>query len=164
MRRPIIGIMGAGDGAGERDLRYAKELGRLVAAEGWIVLTGGRPDGVMDAASRGAHDAGGLVLGILPSECGGVSEHVDVAVFTGMGHARNVINVLTSTVVVACGISGAGTASEAALALKTRTPLILLAPAPEAETFFRSLDQNVLVARDPREVIELVRSALDRAT
>ncbi len=163
MRRPIIGIMGAGDGASERDLRNAEELGRLVAAEGWIVLTGGRPGGVMDAASRGAREAGGLVLGILPSERGGVSDHVDVAVFTGMGHARNVINVLTSTVVVACGITGAGTASEAALALKGRKPLILLAPGPEAETFFRNLDKSVLVARDPREAIELVRDALARS-
>ena len=163
MRRPIIGIMGAGASASAQDLRYAEELGRLVAEQGWIVLTGGRPDGVMDAASRGAHDvAGGLVLGILPSEHGGVSEHVDVAVFTGLGHARNVVNVLTSTIVVACGVSGAGTASEAALALKTGKPLILLAPTPEAEAFFRTLDDAVLVAHDPREAIDRARAALDR--
>jgi hypothetical protein len=157
MRRPIVGIMGAGR-ATARDLRLAEELGELVARHGWIVLTGGRPDGVMDAASRGAHRVeGSLVLGILPDERGGVSEHVDVAVFTGMGNARNVVNVLTSDIVIACGAGGSGTASEAALALKTGKPLILLAPTPEAEAFFRTLGDTVLVARDAHEAIELAR-------
>ena len=152
--------MGAGD-ASERDVRLAEELGRLIATENWILLTGGRPGGVMDAASRGAHAVeGALVLGILPSEHGGVSAHVDVAVFTGMGNARNVINVLTASVVVVCGEGGAGTASEAALALKTGKPLVLLAPTKEAEAFFRSLDGNVHVVRDAREAIELVRKLL----
>jgi uncharacterized protein (TIGR00725 family) len=158
MRRTVIGIMGAGD-ATERDLRLAEELGELVAAQGWVVLTGGRPEGVLDAASRGAHKVpGALVVGILPSESGGVSRHVDVAVFTGMGHARNVVNVLSSSVVVVCGVGGPGTASEAALALKVGRPLILLAPAPEAEAFFRSLGGALFVARKAREVIDLVRA------
>ena len=152
--------MGAGD-ASAHDVRLAEELGRLIATESWILLTGGRPGGVMDAASRGAHSVeGSLVLGILPSERGGVSAHVDVAVFTGMGNARNVINVLTSSVVVVCGEGGAGTASEAALALKAGKPLVLLAPSSEAAAFFRSLDGNVHVAHEPREAIEIVRTLI----
>jgi hypothetical protein len=68
-----------------------------------------------------------------------VSGHVDVAVFTGVGDARNAINVLSSDVVVACGVEGPGTASEVALALKAGRPTVLLAPTPAASAFFRTM-------------------------
>ena len=133
MRRPIIGIVGAGE-ASESALADAKALGAAVARRGWIVLTGGRPAGVMAAAF-----AGSVTLGILPTAAGGVGSDVDIAVFTGMGDARNSINVLTSDVVVACGVEGPGTASEVALALKSGKPVILLRAEPSARTFFHRL-------------------------
>jgi uncharacterized protein (TIGR00725 family) len=131
-------------GAGEprpATLEAARRLGRLVAEAGWIVLTGGRPAGVMEAAGAGAKSVpGSITLGILP---GGpdepVSEEVDIAVFTGVGEARNAINVLSSDAVVACGVEGPGTASEVALALRLDRPTILLAPSPEAAAFFRTI-------------------------
>jgi uncharacterized protein (TIGR00725 family) len=135
-RTPVIGIMGAGK-AGERSLALAHRLGRLVAERGWIVLTGGRPEGVMGAASAGAKTVpGSVTLGILPSASGGVGPDVDIAVFTGLGDGRNALNVLTSDVVVACGVEGPGTASEVALALKAQKPVVLLAPSPESAAFF----------------------------
>lgn len=139
MRRPIIGVMGAGEpGAGT--LAAARELGELLAERGWIVLTGGRPAGVMAAACAGAKQVpGSLTLGILPDFSGGAGPDVDVAVFTGMGDARNAINVLTSDVVVACGVEGPGTASEVALALKANKPVILLGASEQARAFFGSL-------------------------
>ena len=140
MRRPIVGIVGAGH-ASERSLRDARGLGWAVAQQGWIVLTGGRAAGVMAAACAGAKEVpGSLTLGILPSDAGGVGPDVDVAVFTGMGDARNVVNVLTSDAIVACGVEGSGTASEVALALKAGKPLILLAADEPALNFFRRLD------------------------
>lgn len=136
-RRVVIGIMGAGE-PGARSLADARRLGRLVAERGWVVLTGGRPAGVMAAACAGAKEVpGSLTLGILPSAHGGVSADVDVAVFTGMGDARNAVNVLTSDVVIACGVEGPGTASEVALGLKAEKPVVLLGAAPEAALFFR---------------------------
>src|SRR5688572_15539909 len=122
-------------------LEAAHRLGRLVAEAGWVVLTGGRPAGVMEAASMGAKSVpGGITIGILPSGPDGpVSVAVDIAVFTGIGEARNAINVLSSDVVVACGAGGAGTASEVALALRLARPTILVAPSPEAAAFFRTL-------------------------
>lgn len=122
-------------------LEAARRLGQLVAEAGWVVLTGGRPAGVMDAACTGAKAvSGSLTLGILPSGPDGpVSEQVDVAVFTGANEARNVVNVLSSDVVVACGVESAGTASEVALALKLGRPTILLAAEPEATAFFRTI-------------------------
>ena len=67
-----------------------------------MLLCGGRDAGVMEAVAAGAHDAGGLVVGILPGDTAhGVADGVDIAIPTGMGDARNAINVLASHVVVA---------------------------------------------------------------
>jgi uncharacterized protein (TIGR00725 family) len=161
MAKTIVGVMGPGEGATEDETRAARELGALVAAEGWVLLTGGRACGVMEAASRGAREAGGLTVGILPSEdAADASEFVDVAVVTGMGQARNQINVLTSRVVISCG-TGAGTASEIALALKARKPVILLCATEEARAFFASLGRGgVYFADSPREAVEIARTLL----
>jgi uncharacterized protein (TIGR00725 family) len=125
MKKTIIGIMGPGETATAQDLQNAYELGKNIAQQGWIVLTGGRNIGVMDAASKGAKSVNGLTVGILPGrDHQDVSEAVDIAIFTDMGNARNNINVLSSDVVIACGM-GAGTASEVALALKNQKKVIL---------------------------------------
>jgi uncharacterized protein (TIGR00725 family) len=161
VRRAVVGVMGAGETASERDVRLAEALGERIAAAGWALLTGGRDTGVMAAASRGAKRvAGSLTIGILPSESGSVAADVDVAVFTGMGNARNAVNVLTSDVVVACGDGGAGTASEIALAVKSRKPVVLLAASPIAREFVRTLGGDVGEAATVEQAIELVRRAL----
>jgi uncharacterized protein (TIGR00725 family) len=158
-RRPIIGIIGAAQ-ASSGSLAAAHELGRLLAERGWIVLTGGRPAGVMAAACAGAKEVpNSLTLGILPGSEGGFDPNVDVAVFTGMGDARNVINVLTSDVVVACGVEGPGTASEVSLGLKSGKPVILLAASDSARAFFgtvarRSRLLTADVADDAVRIIE----------
>lgn len=154
--------MGAGR-ASERALAAARELGRRVAEEGWVLLTGGRPLGVMAAANAGAKEvAGSLTLGIIPSVSGGVSGDVDLAVFTGLGDARNVVNVLTSDVIVACGVEGPGTASEVALALTADKPVILLCATDAAATFFRSVagEGRLLEADTPAEAVRLIRELL----
>jgi uncharacterized protein (TIGR00725 family) len=121
--RTIIGVMGGGT-VTESVEAAAAEMGRLIAEAGFVLLTGGRNCGVMAAASRGASDADGLVVGVLPSEDAiGVAPHVDIAIPTGMGDARNVINVLASRVVVAMP-GGAGTISEIAHALKLGRPVV----------------------------------------
>jgi uncharacterized protein (TIGR00725 family) len=152
-------------GAGEPSpgcLIAARELGRLLAERGWIVLTGGRPEGVMAAASAGAKEVpGSLTLGILPG-VSGASPDVDLAVFTGMGEARNVINVLTSDVIVACGVEGPGTLSEVALALKADKIVILLQPPDSARSFIRSLATagRLLEAAVPGDVIRILEEEL----
>jgi uncharacterized protein (TIGR00725 family) len=158
-RRPVIGVMGSGETASPADISLAERLGELVASEGWILLTGGRDAGVMAAASRGAKRiAGSLVVGVLPSESGPVAPDLDLAIFTGMGSARNAINVLSSDVVIACGSGGPGTASEVALALKSGKPVILVAPAPSAEAFFRGLGGTIFVARSADEAMALIKA------
>jgi uncharacterized protein (TIGR00725 family) len=138
-RRPIVGIMGASEPSRE-SADAARELGRLVAERGWIVLTGGRDAGVMAAACAGAKAVRqSLTLGVLPGDREDVAPGVDIAVFTGMGDARNLINVLTADVVVACGVGSAGTASEASFALVAGKPLILLGASETARRFFRDV-------------------------
>ena len=114
--------MGAGT-ATDPVRRVAEETGRLLAEAGAIVVTGGRT-GVMEAASKGAREAGGLTLGILPG--GNRSEanpYVQVAVPTGMGEARNALVVRAADGVIAIGGEW-GTLSEIALARKGGKPVV----------------------------------------
>ncbi|YAF95822.1 MAG: TIGR00725 family protein [Nodularia sp. CChRGM 3473] len=154
MRKIIIGVMGPGEQATANDLQNAYELGKLIAQQGWILLTGGRNVGVMDAASQGAKSADGLTIGILPSTHeNGIAEAVDIAIFTDMGNARNNINVLTSDVVIACGM-GAGTASEIALALKAKKPVILLNEDEASKVFFQKISpEDVYIVASVEEAI-----------
>jgi hypothetical protein len=160
-RRPIVGVMGPGGGATPANLRHAEELGALIAREGWIVLCGGRAEGVMDAVCRGARRAGGTTVGILPGDdAEGASGAVDVAIVTGLGSARNNINVLSSQAVVACGM-GAGTASEVALAIKAGKPVVLLGAGGEAAALFSSLGGDLVrVADRPETALSYLRASL----
>jgi uncharacterized protein (TIGR00725 family) len=124
-RHVIIGVMGGGR-ADARQTEMAFRLGQLIAAQGWVLLNGGRCAGIMDASARGACEQGGLTVGILPdADARGVSPHIQIPILTGMGSARNIINALSSHVMVACP-GGAGTLSEIALALKHGRPVILM--------------------------------------
>ncbi len=160
-RKTIIGVMGPGDRATELDLQNAYQLGYLIAQQGWILLTGGRNVGVMEAANQGAKVAQGLTVGILPSnDTSGVSTAVDIAIVTDMGNARNNINVLSSDVVIACGM-GAGTASEIALAIKSNKPVILLNDDINSKDFFQKLaPKNIYIADSVDDAIALTQSLL----
>jgi uncharacterized protein (TIGR00725 family) len=126
MAAVIVGVMGPGEDANPEDKRLAYEIGYLIARQGWILLTGGRNVGVMDAAGRGAKDADGLVIGILPGiNDTGMSSAVDIPVITGMNEARNCINVLSCRLLFFIGMNP-GTANELALALKYQKPAILI--------------------------------------
>ncbi len=109
------------------DAANAESVGRLLALAGATVLTGGR-GGVMEAASRGAREAGGETLAILPgsdAEDSPPNPYVMRAVFTGMEDARNAILVRSADAVIAVG-GGWGTLSEIALARKIDRPVVLL--------------------------------------
>jgi len=161
MRKIVVGVMGPGDGATALDLQNAYELGRLIAQAGWVLLTGGRDVGVMDAASRGARHAGGLTIGILPgSDRAGLSDAVDIAILTDLGNARNNINVLSSDVVVACGM-GLGTLSEIALALKARKPVVLLNPGQASWALFQNLSPDALfLSKHPTDAIAIIKGVV----
>src|SRR5262245_38334095 len=141
MSRVVVGIMGPGEGASLGDCESAAQLGALVAAEGWVLLTGGRSTGVMQAASAAAKDAGGLTIGLLPGrDLSGASDAVDIAIVTGIGDARNNVNVLSSRVVFVCGMSAGTAAAEVALATKAARPIVLVSPSAATVQFFRAIN------------------------
>lgn len=120
--RARIGVMGPSACPGET-LALARRVGQLIAQAGGIVVCGGGR-GVMEAAARGAQEAGGLTIGILPGDdASEANPYVDLPVVTGLGNARNAINVLTSQAIIAIG-GASGTLSEIALALKCGRPVV----------------------------------------
>jgi uncharacterized protein (TIGR00725 family) len=112
--RPRIGVIG-GSRAGKKFLEMAHEVGRLVAEKGGILVCGGM-GGVMEAACRGAKEAGGLTVGIIPgARRAEANAFVDIPIATGLGYARNSLVVMNSDVIIA--IDGEyGTLSEIAYA------------------------------------------------
>lgn len=161
-KRTIIGVMGAGETAAQKDVEYAFTLGALIAEEGWVLLSGGRNAGVMDSVNKGAKSRDGLTIGILPTKDRSlISDAVDIPVITDMGSARNNINVLSSDVVIACGANGAGTASEIALALKSKKPVVLLNAGKESSAFFQKIGGPLVTIVDsPADAIAATKEIL----
>jgi len=159
VRKPVIGVMG-GASVTDEVFAMAVELGRLIAERGWVLLNGGRNCGVMAASAAGAGEASGTVIGVLPDgDDHAASPHLDIAIVTGMGDARNVINVLSSDVVIALP-GGLGTFSEVVLALKNDRPLILLGRTLEPQLKPHIESGRLRLAASPAEAIALAADFL----
>ena len=110
----------------EATAALAREVGAGLARAGFTLVTGGML-GAMEAASQGAHEAGGTVVGLLPGiDRSGANESCDISIPTGLGHARNLAVVASADVVVAVGGEW-GTLSEIGLAGAIGRPVVLLA-------------------------------------
>ena len=143
------------------DEQVAYELGRLIACQGWILLNGGRNSGVMDASAKGAFENGGLTVGILPGDTDhNASVYIHIPVITGMGSARNCINVLSSHVVVAC-TGGPGTLSEIALALKSGKKVVLLDFDPGTGFDNYRKKGDLISVKTPEEAISRIKDILE---
>ena len=141
---PYVSVVGSGTATGDL-YEKAREVGRLVAARGGTVVCGGR-SGVMEAAARGATEAGGVAIGILPDEDRGqANEHLSYSIATGTGHARNLAVVCSGDAVISVG-GEYGTLSEMGLALKVGRPVVAL------ESW--NLGTHVAVASSPEEAVE----------
>jgi len=133
-------------GSGVEHEAAAEDVGRLLAERGCTVVTGGGGE-VMAAACRGAKAAGGTTIGILPGEHrGDANPWVDHVVVTGIGHARNLAVVASSSAVIAVGGSW-GTMSEIALARRLGRAVVILEPGLRLP--------GVTRAATPAEAVEL---------
>lgn len=158
----IIGVMGGGR-ALPKTMEDAHELGKLIALEGWVLLNGGRKAGVMDASAKGAKSEGGLTVGILPdTHKKRLSPYIDIPILTGMGAARNWINVLSSQVVVACPGSS-GTLSEVALAINSQRPVVFLGWDPGPAITKLAPKGSLAFVETPEQAIEKIKLFLDGA-
>ncbi len=121
-RKVTVAIIGAGTCSSELADKAAS-AGKYVAEHGGVVVCGGL-GGVMEGAARGAKEAGGTTIGILPgSDAGAANRYIDYAVATGFGEARNIVIVKTADAVIAFP-GEFGTLSEMAFALKLGKPLV----------------------------------------
>ncbi len=121
----IIAVIG-GDSPPPEALPLAEAVGRELAQRGHALICGGR-GGVMDAACRGAREAGGHTIGVLPgADRRDANPHVEFPIVTNLGAARNTVIVLSADAVIA--VDGSyGTLSEIALALMHGKPVVGLA-------------------------------------
>jgi uncharacterized protein (TIGR00725 family) len=141
---PYVAVVGSGTAEGHL-YEKAREVGRLVAERGGTVVCGGL-SGVMEASARGATEAGGVAIGILPDEDRRKQNaYLTYSVATGAGQARNLAVVCSGDVVVAvCGEYG--TLSEIGLARKVGRPVVVL------EGW--DLGEHVSVAPSPLAAVE----------
>ena len=155
--RKIIGIMGPNN-ATEENLRDAFEIGKYVADKGYAVLTGGLNVGIQNEGLKGAKSSNGLTIGIMPfNEPEKFSKYVDIPIITNMRSGRNYINVLSSNLVIACGVDK-GTISEISLSLvnTAKKQVIIVGAIQEANELFRVIDsENVYIAKDYKECLEI---------
>jgi uncharacterized protein (TIGR00725 family) len=117
----IIGVIG-GEQATPDEERLAYEVGREIGRRGHVLVCGGR-GGVMREACRGAREAGGHTIGILPGEdASEANEYVEFPIVTGIGFARNAIIARTAEALIAIG-GRYGTLSEIAFAFIAGRPV-----------------------------------------
>ena len=113
------------NGCTEEHSKVAYETGSEVAKKGHVLVTGGL-GGVMNAASHGAHDAGGLVVGIIPqNDASLANEYCDIVIPTGMGHTRDFLTALSADGVIVIG-GGSGTLSEICAAYMHKKPMVAI--------------------------------------
>ena len=159
MTHPCIAVVGPGENATEEAIDDALLVGRRIAEHGWVMICGGRAAGVMAAAARGVHAAGGVSVGVLPgTDRLGASTDLTLAIPTGLGEARNAVIVNAADAIIACGMNP-GTASEVAFALRAAKPAVLVRPTAETAAFFLSLG-SVQVASSADEAIAWIASCL----
>lgn len=123
MRYRQIAVIGSGENNPQNN-KAAYEIGRFAAKNGWVLVSGGK-GGIMEAAAKGSREENGISVGIIPdADSGGANKYCSIVIPTGIGHARNMINILSGDVVVAIS-GGWGTLSEIAYSRIFDKPVIL---------------------------------------
>jgi uncharacterized protein (TIGR00725 family) len=142
--KKLIGVIG-GSEAPPDILLLAEKVGRLIARSGNVLVCGGL-GGVMEAASRGAREEGGLTVGILPGPSRTeANPHIEIAIATNLGHARNAVIAQTCDCLIAVG-GKYGTLSEIGFGLAIGKRVIGL----------RSwdCDSAIIPAKDPEDAVQ----------
>jgi uncharacterized protein (TIGR00725 family) len=135
-RHQVVAVIGASD-APRAVYKLAFELGREIARRGAVLINGGRT-GVMESAAAGARKTGGHTIGILPGyDRRAANRHIEFAIATGIGEARNAVIVASADAVIALAGEG-GTLAEIGFAKKFGKPIVALDSWPEIEGLRRA--------------------------
>ena len=142
-------------GSGVEWVTQAEEVGRLLAERGCVVVCGGLGE-VMEAAARGAKEAGGTTVGVLPGlSTRDANASIDYAVATGTGHARNLAVVASCEGAIAVGGKW-GTAAEVAYARLLGRPVVVLGAGPPVEG--EGIERAETPEEAVRRVLDLVKA------
>lgn len=162
MYRLYVTVIGSSGRIPPKVYEAAYQVGFLLAKSGAVLVTGGK-DGVMEAACRGAKDAGGLTVGLLPEKTRALANpYVDIAIPTGLGYYRNVLNILAGDGAIAIG-GGPGTLSEIGLALAYGRPVVVLKTAGGVSELLAGRtvgDVKIASASTPEEAVETLLEIL----
>lgn len=151
LRQPVA-IVGPRDATAEQ-LACAHRLGELLGQSRVPVLCGGK-GGVMEAASQGVQQSGGIVIGLLPEDDDALAnDHLTVALPTGMGISRNALIARGCILMVAVG-GGLGTMSEMALALQWDKPVLSIYDAPAVPGYQRFDTETDLAVAMLKQLLE----------
>ena len=124
-KRQILVIGNNDNGCTPEVEKLAYDIGSEIAKSNSVLITGGL-GGVMRAASRGAHETGGLTVGIIPqNDFSLANEFCDIVIPTGMGLMRDFLNALSADGVIVIG-GGSGTLSEICAAYMYKKPIVAL--------------------------------------
>lgn len=168
-RPPLITVIGKSakdpaDPVPPQVLRAAEEVGREIAKRGGVVISGGL-SGVMEAVSKGAKEAGGVTVGILPGDDkDAANPYVDIPIATGLEAYRDILNVIAGDAVIMLS-GGIGTFQELTQAYELRPTVVLLGTGDWADRLPQvALEQHYLderrsgylhYAKTPVEAVEL---------
>lgn len=160
-RRPQIAVIGKGAADPEIDA-LALEIGERLAAAGAVVVCGGLT-GVMESVSRGAAEAGGTVIGVIPStEPEDANPYCTHVVATGIGHARNLAVVSSGDAVIAIGGEW-GTLSEIAFARRLDRVVVAIRSWEVTGAGAMEGAPGIEVVSDPRAAVERALAAAEEA-
>lgn len=175
MRKLQIGVIGSAgpeeyfQGKPDKKIyQVAEEVGRLVAENGAILVTGGK-GGIMEAACRGAKSKGGFTVGIVKGRKRKTSNpYVDAEIVSGMeGYGEEAILVLTCDGLIALG-GGAGTLQELAIAYRNKKPVVVIKNLSGwANKLANShIDQRKIIrfksARSPKEAVKILLRVINQ--
>lgn len=151
-KKILIGVIGAGK-CSKKVFNLAEEVGSEIAKAGATLVCGGL-GGVMEGAAKGAKEAKGITVGILP---GGSKEeanpYIDIPIVTGIGESRNLVVVRSSDGIIA--LPGKyGTLSELSFALKLEKPVVGIST--------WDISERIAKTRDAKEAVELVLDLVEK--
>ncbi len=156
---PTIGVIGSGRAVSPEQSALAHEIGAHIAQRKVVLVCGGL-GGVMEAAARGAHENGGLVVGILPTAVKeDANRFIDIVIPSGLGESRNALVVHASDVLIAFP-GEFGTLSETAMALDLGKSVICLPGAWELKKAGKMEGARMIEAFDARQAVGMALGEL----
>jgi uncharacterized protein (TIGR00725 family) len=162
MRIRMVSVVGSGSAIGPAETRLAEELGAALAKAGFGIVCGGL-GGVMRAVARGARTAPfprPPIVGLLPDyDFASGNEFLDIAIPTGMGHARNALVAAAGDALVCVG-GATGALSEVALARKIGRPVLAFPGSGGTAALVAKALEKVISVESAEEAVRRLREAL----